>query len=69
MDTDPMDRVSMLHEAQMARAINESYETWFDDKKRRESLCEELMGTTSSTPALMDTETLGAVSKSKGSQK
>ena len=41
-ETKPQDRMSALFEAQLARAIKESYRTWLSDKENRERICEEL---------------------------
>ena len=71
VDTDPMNRVNMLYEAQLARALSDSYTTWFEDKKQRDDMCRELVDATtptSSTPMLTDAAMPGAVSKKKGSK-
>ena len=54
----PQHRVGMLYEAQIARALNEGYEDWFMNKQKREEICVELIGATSTStaPALMDTQ-------------
>ena len=43
METKPQDRMSALFEAQIARAIKESYLTWLTDKQNRERVCQRLM--------------------------
>ena len=68
VDPGPPNRISMHYEAQIARAIRESYYTWFEDKRNRERTCAELSGASSTTPALTDIAP-AAVSKSKGSHK
>ena len=40
--TEPKSRIGHAYEAQVARAVQESYYTWFSDKQTRERVCEAL---------------------------
>ena len=55
--TEPKSRIGHAYEAQVARAVQESYYTWFSDKQKRERVCEALSEGTATTAVPMLTDT------------
>ena len=55
--TEPKSRIGHAYEAQVARAVQESYYTWFSDKQTRERVCEALSEGTATTAVPMLTDT------------